>query len=294
MNLISLKNLLNQSKISYADVGASKDILIRWRKYIKFLTIYGFEPIFEEYKNLKAKFKNQKNIKLYNCALADKNGLKNFYEVEGIYQSSFLKPNYNFIKQYPNPERFNLKKVFKIYCKKFDTFKEKFDFIKIDTQGFNYNVLIGAKKTIKNTLAIEIEVEFIKIYKNQKLFEDTKKFLEKKDFIFLDFIDLRRWSNLKNNLFGRIIFGNAIFIKNPNKVLKDYTQFKKLITILLIYNKLDLALMLSKKMKTKDKIIVENIINKKKIIWLFPKLFFSILYRIIRLFNKNFDYTLFS
>ena len=294
MNLISLKNLLNQSKISYADVGASKDILIRWRKYIKFLNIYGFEPIFEEYKNLKAKFKNQKNIKIYNCALADKNGLKNFYEVEGVYQSSFLKPNYNFVKQYPNSKRFNLKKVFKIYCKKFDTFKEKFDFIKIDTQGFNYNVLIGAKKTIKNTLAIEVEVEFVKIYKNQKLFEDTKKFLEKEDFIFLDFIDLRRWSNLRNNLFGRIIFGNAIFIMNPKKVINNYNQFKKLIIILLIYNKLDLALSLSKKLKIKDKIIIEKIIRNKKIFWFIPKVFFSVVYRFMRVFNKNYDYTLFS
>ena len=55
MNLSNLKNLLNQSKISYVDVGASKNILERWKKYRKFLHVYAFEPIYEEYINLKSK-----------------------------------------------------------------------------------------------------------------------------------------------------------------------------------------------------------------------------------------------
>jgi len=294
MNLSNLKNLLNQSKISYVDVGASKDILERWKKYKKFLHVYAFEPIYEEYINLKSKTKDYDGFKLYNSALADKNGFKKFYEVEGIYQSSFLKPDHKFVSKFPNPNRFKIKKTFQIYCKKFDSFKDNFDFIKIDVQGFNYNVLVGGKNKIKKTLAIEVEVEFVKIYRNQKLFEDTKKFLEEKNFIFLDFIDLRRWSNLRNNLFGRMIFGNAIFIMNPKKVINNYNQFKKLIIILLIYNKLDLALSLSKKLKTNDKIIIEKIIRNKKIFWFIPKVFFSVVYRFMRVFNKNFDYTLFS
>ena len=143
-------------------------------------------------------------------------------------------------------------------------------------------------------MAIETEVEFVKIYKNQKLFEDTKKFLESKDFIFLDFIDLRRWSNLKNNIFGRMIFGNTLFVKNPKKVLRNYTQYKKLIIILLIYNKLDLALTLSNKLKLKDKIIVRKIINKKRLLWFIPKIIFSLLLKLIRIKNKNIDNTLFT
>ena len=37
--------------------------------------------------------------------------IKNFYEVEGIFQSSFLKPNYNFLNQFPNSERFKIKRT---------------------------------------------------------------------------------------------------------------------------------------------------------------------------------------
>ena len=104
--------------------------------------------------------------------------------------------------------------------------KKIFDFIKIDTQGYNYNVLVGGKNKLKNTLAIETEVEFVQIYQNQKLFEDIKKYLQSKDFIFIDFIDLRRWSNIKNEIFGRMIFGNTLFIKNPKRVIKIILNIK--------------------------------------------------------------------
>lgn len=290
----NLTKFLDNSKISYVDVGASKDILERWKKYKKFLLIFAFEPIYEEYINLKSKLKNYKNIKLYNCALAEKNGLKKFYEVNGIYQSSFLKPNYSFVNQYPNSDRFKIKKTTNIKCKKFDSFNENFDFIKIDTQGFNYNVLIGGNKKIEKTLAIEVEVEFVKIYHNQKLFEDVKKYLESKNFIFIDCIGLRRWSNLKNNLFGRMIFGNALFIKSPDNIINDYKKYKKLIFILLIYNKLDLAYTFSKKLKFKDRIIIQKIVYKKKLIWFIPKVFFNLVCKFLRIFNKNIDYILFS
>ena len=123
MNLSNLNNLLNQSKISYVDVGASKDILYRWKKYKKFLLIYAFEPLYEEYKNLKIKVENKKEFKIFNYALAEKDGYKKFYEVEGIFQSSFLKPNYNFLNQFPNLKDLKLKRT-KNKLQKFDSFKE--------------------------------------------------------------------------------------------------------------------------------------------------------------------------
>ena len=49
--------------------------------------------------------------------------------------------------------------------------------MKIDTQGYNLRVL--GKLTIKKVLGIDIETEFFHMYKNQHLFEDIKKYLEK-------------------------------------------------------------------------------------------------------------------
>ena len=77
-------------------------------------------------------------------------------------------------------------------------------------------------------MGIEIETEFLNIYKNQHLFEDIKKFLESKNFYFVNFYNLRRWSHSKNYLYGKTIFCNSLFLKklevndfkNPKKIIK--------------------------------------------------------------------------
>jgi len=291
MSLFILKKVLKQTKITYLDVGASGDLLPRWNKYNDILAIYALEPIYDEFIKLKKKL--NKSVQIFNDALSDKEGYKIFYETKGPYQSSFLQPNFKFVNQFPNSDRFNIKKKIKIYCKKLDNFKDNFDFIKIDTQGYNYNVLSGGIKKIKSTLAIEIEAEFVKIYKGQKLFEDTKTFLEKNNFIMIDFLNLRRWSWSRSHILGRLIFGNVLFIKDPIKLLKNYSQYKKLIVILIIYNKLDYASSLSKKLKISDRLEINKLIKRKKVLLFFPTILFSLIFKILRLFNKNFDYTLF-
>ena len=54
--------------------------------------------------------------------------------------------------------------------------KQKVDFIKIDTEGFEYEVLKGAQKTLKfnNPKFIQIEFNWHQLIKNQSLFRISK------------------------------------------------------------------------------------------------------------------------
>src|SRR5690349_17853274 len=51
------------------------------------------------------------------------------------------------------------------------------DFIKLDTQGAELDVLCGGDRTLATVRALEVEVEFNPIYMNQPLFGDVDKFL---------------------------------------------------------------------------------------------------------------------
>ena len=53
--------------------------------------------------------------------------------------------------------------------------------LKIDTEGFEYNVLVGSSKFIKNFKYILIEKQFTNMYKNSN-FQDCESFLKKKNF----------------------------------------------------------------------------------------------------------------
>jgi FkbM family methyltransferase len=288
--------LLRKTKLSFADIGASGDLPPRLINFKKFLKIFSFEPNYDEYQKLKKKFK-QKNlkIKIYNNALGAKDQIRKLYITNGPFQTSFLKPNLSLVNKYANSRRFEINKTVEVNCKKLDNLNENFDIIKVDTQGFNYEVLQGAKSKLKNILAIEIEAEFIQIYTNQKLFEDTKKYLEAKNFIFVDFLNMRRWTNYGYEFFGDLIFTNALFIKNPNNIkINKKINYKKLLFICLLYNKLNFVKNLSKYLSQNEKIAVKKIILKKKILFLIPKILNSILLKINRIFNKNLDISFYT
>jgi FkbM family methyltransferase len=294
--LNNYNQIIGKTKLSFADIGASGDLQNRLKKFKKFFKIFLFEPNYDEYEKLKKKYKKKNvKIKIYKYALGNKNQKKKLYITQGPYQTSFLKPNFSLVNKYENSKRFKINKTSIVNCKKLDGFRDNFDIIKIDTQGFNYEVLQGAKKKLKNILAIEIEAEFVQIYKKQKLFEDTKKFLEKKNFFFVDFLNIRRWSNYNYDFFGNSIFTNALFIKDPYSIkINKKKNYKKLIFISLLYNKLNIIKDLSKYLNYNENIAIEKIILKKKFWFIFPKILNSVFLRFNRIFNKNIDTTFFT
>ena len=82
--------------------------------------------------------------------------------------------------------------------------------IKIDTQGYESQVLDGAKKTLKKPILL-CELSLAPLYKGQVLWKEIISKLEKEDFILWTFekafVDIRD---------GRILQIDAIFLKKPH------------------------------------------------------------------------------
>lgn len=55
-------------------------------------------------------------------------------------------------------------------------------FIKIDTQGYELDVLKGCKKTLDDTVGLTCELSLTELYKGQALWTEIVKFLESNDF----------------------------------------------------------------------------------------------------------------
>ena len=126
-----------------------------------------------------------------------------------------------------------------------------------------------------------MEVEFQKIYKNQKLFDDVFKFLRNNGFEFIDFSEKTYWNYKDTSKIGQnLIFANALFLKNDFLIKKlTNKEIRKYILIALLYNKINL---------------VENILNQindvqkkelRKIIFIF-----FIRARCISLIKKIFNF----
>jgi FkbM family methyltransferase len=76
-----------------------------------------------------------------------------------------------------------------------DTSKVRFlDFIKLDTQGSELDILRGAEKLLHTVRALEVEVEFNPIYEGQPLFADVDAFLRQRGFVLWRLSDMVHYS----------------------------------------------------------------------------------------------------
>lgn len=130
-------------------------------------------------------------------ALGDVDGRISFHEARNPFCSSVLEPNPGVLSNYEIAPHFAVEKVVSVECSRFDTLYKSGslpfpDCIKIDVQGFEYQVLSGFGDLLSATLAIKLEAHFYPLYKDQRLLHDLISYLSKYDFV------LRKLSNARS------------------------------------------------------------------------------------------------
>ena len=236
-----LKELNFRDKITLIDIGARSG-LNKPFSYIdeKYLNIIGFEPDFDEYKKLKKTYKNRK---YFNYAIDRKIKRSKFFLLKDEPASSLYKPNnnigYKFEKQHF--EKRSIKKIINLNTNKLDNYKDeikKIDFLKIDTQGSEFDILEGANNILKNQIPIILTETWSEdIYQKAKKFYDIARFLDNYGFRAIKIDDAANWryrSDLKFSDFDEPVrVGYEIlFIKKTELLLKK--QFKEIVKIAIL------------------------------------------------------------
>jgi len=225
-------------KLNYLDIGAANfKIPQNWTYFQNLIQPILFEPDERSYRVLK-----NNGYHVYNVALGEKKESKTFYLTRKPACSSIYKPNMEYLKRFPDQERWEIVEELDLELISLDELKIDAHFIKLDTQGSELDILKGSVKTLENVLGLEIEVSFQDIYQNQPLFEDIKKFLKIIGFDFYDFVTEYRYNRIDLNRTGQLAFADALFLRNPEHV-KNYknslmTQYYNVICN--VYNKFDL------------------------------------------------------
>ena len=185
------KSLITKSDPVILDVGANKgQSITRYKKLFQNPIIHSFEPNIDEVNILKQKYINDKNLYLNNVAVGDKKGNLEFNINARSGHSSFknLIPNTTWIKKRSNSikiddKNYTTKKVNAEIITLDDYVNEKnltnIDILKIDTQGFEDKVLLGAQNLLKNNKIklIQLVLIFSEIYENPLNIYDVEKTL---------------------------------------------------------------------------------------------------------------------
>ena len=293
----TIRSINPNLKITLLDIGAAGDVEPRWKKIINFVNYIGFEPDSRSFQILKTK--NNNYFTIHNIGVWSFEGAIDINLCKTPQVSSFFQPNFKFLDLFPNKERFTVENNEKINVVTIDnTIKEDADFIKIDIQGGELEVLKGASVILESTLGLELEVEFIEMYQKQPLFGEVCKYLESQNLQFIDFTNFCRWERNAHEGLGQNIFGDALFLKSPEYILSHYSdnlnKIERYLSILVLYRRYDLIEIvlngLNEKLFNNLKYFIKNfeIMKKERAILLkFNSIFNLLLYKKIDLPIKS-------
>jgi len=168
------------------DVGANKG------QYGKYLRIGGyrnqiisFEPLNDAFVKLEELSRKDKFWQVHQMALGDFDGTSEINISGNSVSSSFRNINATHIESAPASKYIGKQEI---EVHKLDTIYKDFRlenkkiFMKIDTQGFEKNVLSGANESLKNIDMLQLEMSVQPLYDGEDLYYQLSEFLYQKGY----------------------------------------------------------------------------------------------------------------
>ena len=234
------KNIIN----GVLHVGAHEGLEIEHYKDYNFNKIYFFEPQKNIYQKLLNNVSQYDNVECFNFALGSENKLDYINKSKGNdgLSSSILKPDLH-LKVQPSI-KFDNKEEIEI--KRYDSLKiQQVNFLTLDVQGYELEVLKGFGQELKNLKFIFTEINTKFLYKENALVKDLDNYLSDYGFI-------RVFTNVDCFKY----YGDALYVKSSKIGL-----FRSL--FLPLYNKLNTTnLLLHLKKLLYPKKALKNLITK--------------------------------
>lgn len=203
------------------DIGANiGKYAINMRKYGYSNRIISFEPLESAYSELKKNSTNDKNWLIENYALGSENA-------KGVINVSLKSDTSSILNMLPEQlihapssryigqqeiEIKSLDSVYNSFCNHESKSKVM---IKIDTQGYEKQVLEGAKNSLKQIRIIQLEMSFIPLYQNETLFFDMVDYLSNQGFLLYSLEN-----GFSNPITGQLLQVDGIFVNGNLLTIK--------------------------------------------------------------------------
>lgn len=113
------------------------------------------------------------------------------------------------------------------------------DFLKMDVQGAELEILKNGENRLKNCLAVQLEVSFFALYESQPSFGEVDVYMRQRGYVPHRFLDVKRWSIaptiIDNNIRApgnQLLEADIIYISDPLDIKNvSNTQLEKLVVL---------------------------------------------------------------
>ena len=231
-----------QEQMVFVDVGARGTLDPVWGQFHSISEKIGFEIDAEECERLRIQSKDNPRENFYPYCISDTDGRKEFFVTKLPHSSGLYQANERWVSRFPFTT-LDVIDSMTVETITLDNFIEKeaikhIDFLKIDTEGGELDVLTGARASISNGYILGIKTEFWwdPVIKGQASFAEIDIYLRENGFRFFDLKlgyypravlpvgDLRATKgptgheiNLlkQNQRYGQAFTGDALYFRDP-------------------------------------------------------------------------------
>ena len=230
--------VFRQKPFVIVDVGARGGFAPHWSIFSDQINCIGFEPDVIECEKLN-RSSSDLNRRVYPFALHKNKGIYPFYITKLPNSSGFYPTDMGIVERFPIWEPLTIESVKELNTIDFDSFASEnniqyVDFVKLDTEGSELDILEGAVETLKQSvLGISCEALFSPWHKGQRVFADLDSFLRSHGFELYDIPtykfarkSLPDFSNAINPTtavanYGQVVFSDVLYLRDAVKEIEN-------------------------------------------------------------------------
>jgi FkbM family methyltransferase len=170
------------------DVGCREGEAVSWTAFEPQVRLIGFDPDPDECERLSASYDGPEQRSFVPLALGERSGDATLHMTHSPQSSSLYVPATVTIERHPQLAAHREIDRRRITVTALDSWLDATgtplpDFLKLDVQGAELDVLRGAEQALQNVRALQVEVEFQALYRDQPLFADIDAHLCERGFV---------------------------------------------------------------------------------------------------------------
>jgi len=171
--------------LTVVDVGAAGGIEPAWSRFVNDVHFILIEPGPEAAKRLQSETARIPHCTIVEKGLAGRDGVRRLNLTKAPVCSSLLEPDSEVLKRFAIAPIFEVVEQLDVSCFRYDSLLAEGlpapDYIKLDTQGTELEILTGFGELLWGCAGIVLEAHLYPIYKDQALLGDVVAFLDRYD-----------------------------------------------------------------------------------------------------------------
>jgi FkbM family methyltransferase len=258
---LAVQKLAAENPISYIDIGTRGGFQDDLASLAFAVDAIGFEPEKQAFDQISETSDGPwRSARMLPYAIGGMNGRQTLSIAADPISTTLLTPDLSIGERFDKTQFYDVRSQIKVDTRTLDAALSDIelasrDFLKIDIEGAELDVFIGAPETVKNLLAVKTEVSFLPHRKEQPLAHDIAAFFNDRGFELIDLIEPAHWRREGYVIHpymspekvpytrGQMVQADYLFFRSPESLGDDVSAKIRLGLIAMATGYFDTALM---------------------------------------------------